>query len=118
QAVDASNLVVQVGSFVSLTGNFSFSKTDTSSGGIIKTELAIAATNVYAFIGAGADTPDTSDDTGVRLTGLTPGTGANLGLLLFKTFDPALPVQAPSTYALVANGKVELAGITGLTLSG
>lgn len=49
-----------------------------------------------------------ADETGVRVS------NANLGLLLFKNNT----TTAPSTYALVASGGVELVGVSSVMLSG
>src|ERR1043166_8152519 len=113
---EGSSLRLAVAGFVDLTGNYSFSKTSTPTSpgpnDIVNTELAVAATNVHAFLGAGAATTSTTDDVGIKID------NASLGLLIFNTINPALTTQTPSRYALVANGSASLVGVTGLTLSG
>src|SRR5262249_31089049 len=53
-----------------------------------------------------------SDATGVQLS------NGNLGLVLFRTFDPALTTQAAASYALTASGTGSLVGVNNLSLSG
>ena len=71
------------------------------------TNLRVLASNVTAFLGVGASTPSTADDTGVRLT--------NGALDLQWTKNSA---TNSSYYALGARGTASLVGISNLTLTG
>jgi hypothetical protein len=71
------------------------------------TYLTVQATDVTAFLGTGADTITTSDDTGVRLS--------NGALDLRWTKNTATD---KSWYALAARGTASLVGIADLTLTG
>lgn len=101
QAFSGSDLTLAIAGFVSVHGSFSFQKTVTGS----TTEIAVAATGVSVFLGANEGE---ADETGVRIS------GASLGLLLFKSNT----TTAASTYALFAEGNVELVGVSGVQLSG
>ncbi|MEW6156110.1 MAG: LEPR-XLL domain-containing protein, partial [Verrucomicrobiota bacterium] len=107
---------LEIGTFVSLTGEFSFQQTTATVGTATTTEIQVGVTNVEAFVGQGparlADGTLNPDALGVHIT------EANLGLVLIKTVDPTLKTQAPAGYALKASGTVNLRGITGLDVSG
>ena len=84
--------------FVSLTGDFSFTRTVAAAS---TTTLSVAATNIAAFVGVGGSTP----------VGLQVANGS-LGLVIIS------PTGASSTYALDASGNVALVGLPGLHVGG
>lgn len=83
--------------FVSLSGDFSFTRTVAGS----TTTLSAAVTNASAFVGVGGTNP-----IGVQLT------GGSLGLVMIKNG------MAASTYALAASGNVSIVGLPGLYVGG
>src|SRR5262249_1486711 len=113
-----TNTVTMGSSFVSGdTIEITYFNAETQSGAgsaadIVNTELSVAATGVSAFLGTNNGTTVTSDDVGVSIT------GANLGLLMFKSIDPSVTTQAAAKIAVVANGTAALVGLSDLALSG
>ena len=93
--------------FVSLEGDFSFTRTEDL--GSQTTKLLVGASGVNAFLGVNEEMPG---ETGVRIT------GASLGLVIYKKpVDPMNPMAPTSTYALDASASAELVGFGDVTLS-
>jgi hypothetical protein len=108
------------GTFVSLTGGFYVSDSQTTTGNTQLTTIILAAAGLNAFIGNGATTNsdgslNTTNAQGVLIQ------NADLGLILLSSIDntdPNNPVHSPSTFALTASGGASILGIPGITLSG
>ena len=104
------------GTFVSLSGGFSFSQSQSTTGNITTSKLLIGAAGLEAFLGAGparlGDGTLNPNATGVLVE------NANLGLAIYSMVDDTNPNSHTSSYALSALGNVSLLGISGLTLSG
>ncbi len=83
--------------FVSLAGDFSFTRTVSGA----TSRIAVAASNVGAFVGVGGTNP-----IGLQVA------GGSLGLVLVKQGAAAM------TYAIAASGNVSLVGIPGLYVGG
>ena len=62
------DVVIDVLGFVSLSGTFSFEKTDVRSGTVVDTEIKVGATGVTAFVGTGFET---ADEMGVKAVSYT-----------------------------------------------
>ena len=92
------NINLALSGFVSLSGDFSFQKTDATVGSLTNTTIAVGGTNISAFLGVVDE--GLNDETGVKLT------GANLALLIFKSVDTNLTAQHPATYALATSMSV------------
>ncbi|MFT6434600.1 MAG: hypothetical protein ACJAVI_002649, partial [Candidatus Azotimanducaceae bacterium] len=99
QTTDSRN-----GSFSAVTATF-------TTAAQTETTITVAATSVAIFLGANEGT---ASEVGIKVS------GAELGLLIFKTIDhTALSGSAAaSTYALTASGAVALVGVPSLVLSG
>ncbi|MGN6135075.1 MAG: hypothetical protein ACTHOU_11290, partial [Aureliella sp.] len=111
-SVVGENLHLDIGGFVSLSGNFAFEKTSSTVDSVTSSQLKVGASEVTAFFGDPGQDDAPSDDTGVVIS------DGQLGLIVNKTTDTSQATQAPSTYALVASGSAELVGIDGLELGG
>lgn len=83
--------------FVSLSGDFSFSRAVVGT----TTKVTAAVNNASAFVGIGGANP-----IGIQLT------GGSLGLVMLKTGTAA------GTYALAAGGNVAIVGLPGLFVGG
>ena len=101
------------GQFVSLSGGFSFSQTESTVGSVTTTKLLIGAAGLNAFLGSG---PGLLGDGSVNPAAIgVLIQNANLGLAVYSVVNGGMHT---STYALSAMGAVSLIGISGLTLSG
>ncbi|MBU6398761.1 MAG: hypothetical protein KGS61_00450, partial [Verrucomicrobia bacterium] len=105
-----TGLDLAIGTFASVTGDFSFSRTVSTQGQVTTTKIELGAEHVNAFVGTGA----TGQQMGVQLSDGT------LGAVLFQTVDSSSGTpQSTSDYALTASGTVQLLGFTNiLSLSG
>lgn len=85
---------LQISDYASLSGGFNIEKANN--------QLKIGGSNITAFAGVGLSTPDTADDTGLKLSQ--------------GSFDFTL--NDDKTYSYSANGTVSTVGIDFLKLSG
>ena len=109
------------GTFVSLTGGFYVSDSQTTTGSTQLTTITSSRPRkLNAFIGNGL--PTTNGDGSLNTTNAQGVLiqNADLGLMLLSSIDstnPSSPVHT-STFALTASGTASILGIPGITLSG
>ena len=104
-SISLSNLSLNIGNFVSISGNVSFGSDSADGAGA----QSFAGNGLQVFLGQGPATlPDGSVNplaTGVLLS------SAQIGLI-------EIPSGSSDTYALVASGTATVIGVSGITLTG
>ncbi len=101
-----TGLALQIGSFATVTGNFTFQKTDVLDSlgqQVTQTNFTVSATNVTAKVGV----TDSTGFTGIELD------GANFGLL----FQKNLTAGTAAVYALGVSGGTASVTLPGLNLT-
>ncbi|MEY3228106.1 MAG: hypothetical protein RLZZ536_2725, partial [Planctomycetota bacterium] len=94
-----TNLAFKAAGLLDFSGDFTIS--DSTDGDA----LLIGGSNIQAFVGRGADTAETTDDLGIRLSNIS------FGVVLYTQ------TSAAGRYAMSASGTASLVGLYGLSLT-